>query len=140
MNDINSCILVGRLTRDGELTYTQNGKSVLKISLAVNRSIKQGEQWVEDTAFFDVTCWGIMAEGLKQRIGKGSQVGVVGRLCQDRWQDQQTGQNRTKIYILAETVEVLKGLQKDGQSHYGNPQNPQDYPQDWQQGEMNYGG
>lgn len=140
MNDINSCILVGRLTRDGELTYTQNGKAVLKIALAVNRSIKQGEQWAEDTAFFDVTCWGIMAEGLKQRIGKGSQVGVVGRLCQDRWQDQQTGQNRTKIYILAETVEVLKGLQKDGQSHYGNPQNPQDYPQDWQQGEMNYGG
>ena len=84
MNDINSCILIGRLTRDGELTYTQNGKAVLKISLAVNRSIKQGEQWADDTAFFDVTCWGIMAEGLKQRIGKGSLVGVVGRLCQDR--------------------------------------------------------
>ena len=140
MNDINSCILVGRLTRDGELTYTQNGKAVLKITLAVNRSIKQGEQWADETAFFDVTCWGIMAEGLKQRIGRGSLVGVVGRLCQDRWQDKQTGQNKTKIYILAETVEVLKGLQKDGQSHYGNPQNPQDYPQDYQQGEMNYGG
>ena len=139
MNDINSCILVGRLTRDGELTYTQNGKAKLAFSLAVNRSIKQGDQWADDTAFFDVTCWGPMAEGLKQRIGKGSQVGVVGRLCQDRWKDNQTGQNRTKIYILAETVEVLKGLQKDGQSHYGNPQNPQDYPQDYQ-GEMNYGG
>ena len=113
MNDINSCILVGRLTRDGELTYTQNGKAKLAFSLAVNRSIKQGEQWADDTAFFDVTCWGVMAEGLKQRIGKGSQVGVVGRLCQDRWKDNQTGQNRTKIYILAETVEVLKGLQKD---------------------------
>jgi single-strand DNA-binding protein len=140
MNDINSCILIGRLTRDGELAYTQNGKAVLKISLAVNRSVRQGEQWADDTAFFDVTCWGIMAEGLKQRIGKGSLVGVVGRLCQDRWQDKQTGQNRTKIYILAETVEVLKGLQKDGQSHYGNPQNQQDYSQDYQQGEMNYGG
>ena len=58
MNDINSCILVGRLTRDGELTYTQNGKAVLKITLAVNRSIKQGEQWAEDTAFFDVT-WSV---------------------------------------------------------------------------------
>lgn len=140
MNDINSCILIGRLTRDGELTYTQNGKAVLKISLAVNRSVRQGEQWTEDTAFFDVTCWGIMAEGLKQRIGRGSLVGVVGRLCQDRWKDNQTGQNRTKIYILAETVEVLKGLQKDGQSHYGNPQNQQYYSQDYQQGEMNYGG
>lgn len=138
MNDINSCILVGRLTRDGELTYTQNGKAVLKIALAVNRSIKQGEQWADETAFFDVTCWGIMAEGLKQRIGRGSLVGVVGRLCQDRWKDKQTGQNRTKIYILAETVEVLKGLQKDGQSHYA--QNQQDYSQDYQQGEMNYGG
>lgn len=137
MNDINSCILIGRLTRDGELTYTQNGKAVLKISLAVNRSVRQGEQWTEDTAFFDVTCWGIMAEGLKQRIGRGSLVGVVGRLCQDRWKDNQTGQNRTKIYILAESVEVLKGLQKDGQSHYA--QNQQDYPQDYQ-GEMNYGG
>lgn len=137
MNDINSCILIGRLTRDGELTYTQNGKAKLAFSLAVNRSIKQGDQWADDTAFFDVTCWGIMAEGLKQRIGRGSLVGVVGRLCQDRWQDKQTGQNRTKIYILAETVEVLKGLQKDGQSHYA--QNQQDYPQDYQE-EMNYGG
>lgn len=137
MNDINSCILVGRLTRDGELTYTQNGKAKLAFSLAVNRSIKQGDQWTDETAFFDVTCWGIMAEGLKQRIGRGSLVGVVGRLCQDRWKDNQTGQNRTKIYILAETVEVLKGLQKDGQSHYA--QNQQDYPQDYQ-GEMNYGG
>lgn len=137
MNDINSCILIGRLTRDGELTYTQNGKAKLAFSLAVNRSIKQGDQWADDTAFFDVTCWGIMAEGLKQRIGRGSLVGVVGRLCQDRWKDNQTGQNRTKIYILAESVEVLKGLQKDGQSHYA--QNQQDYPQDYQE-EMNYGG
>ena len=135
MNDINSCILVGRLTRDGELTYTQNGKAVLKISLAVNRSIRQGDQWADDTAFFDVTCWGIMAEGLKQRIGKGSQVGVVGRLCQDRWKDNQTGQNRTKIYILAESVEVLKGLNQQGY-----PQNQQNYSQDYSQGEMNYGG
>lgn len=138
MNDINSCILVGRLTRDGELTYTQNGKAVLKISLAVNRSIKQGDQWADDTAFFDVTCWGIMAEGLKQRIGKGSQVGVVGRLCQDRWKDNQTGQNRTKIYILAESVEVLKGLNQQNQQGY--PQNQQNYSQEYQQGEMNYGG
>jgi single-strand DNA-binding protein len=137
MNDINSCILIGRLTRDGELTYTQNGKAVLKISLAVNHSFRQGEQWAEDTAFFDVTCWGIMAEGLKQRIGKGSLVGVVGRLCQDRWKDNQ-GQNRTKIYILAESVEVLKGLNPQNQQGY--PQNQQDYSQDYQQGEMNYGG
>ena len=134
MNDINSCILIGRLTRDGELTYTQNGKAVLKISLAVNRSIRQGEQWADDTAFFDVTCWGPLAENLKQRIGKGSQVGVVGRLCQDRWKDNQTGQNRTKIYILAESVEVLKGLNQQNQQGY--PQNQQEY----QQGEMNYGG
>lgn len=139
MTDLNSCILLGRLTRDGELTYTQNGKAKLAFSLANNRSVKNGEQWTDDTAFFDVVCWGIMAEGLKQRIGKGSQIALTGRLCQDRWQDKQTGQNRTKIYILAETVEVLRGLQKDGQSHYGNPQNQQDYPQDYQ-GEMNYGG
>lgn len=137
MNDINSCILVGRLTRDGGLTYTQNGKAKLAFSLAVNRSIKQGEQWMDDTAFFDVTCWGIMAEGLKQRIGKGSQIAVVGRLCMDRWQDKQTGQNRSKIYILAESVEVLKGLQQNGPSHY--PQNQQGYPQEYEEA-MNYGG
>ena len=138
MNDINSCILIGRLTRDGELTYTQNGKARLAFSLAVNRSIKQGDQWADDTAFFDVTCWGPLAENLKQRIGRGSQVGVVGRLCQDRWQDKQTGQNRTKIYILAESVEVLKGLNQQNQQGY--PQNQQNYSQEYQQGEMNYGG
>lgn len=137
MNDINSCIMVGRLTHDGELTYTQNGKAVFKIALAVNRSIRQGEQWADDTAYFDVTCWGPLAENLKQRIGKGSQVGVVGRLCQDRWKDKQTGQNRSKIYILAESVEVLKGLQQGGQNYQ---QIPQQGFNNYEEGGMNYGG
>ena len=52
-NDINHVIIVGRLTRAAEISYLPSGVAVAKISIAVNRSRKNGDQWVEEVSYFD---------------------------------------------------------------------------------------
>lgn len=107
MADINHVILFGRLTRDAELKYTSGGMAVCKFAIAVNRRKKQGEQWVEEASFFDVVVWGKTAEALNQYLLKGKQVAVEGELHQNRW--EQDGQNRSKVEINANNIQLLGG-------------------------------
>ena len=113
MNDLNSVIVIGRLTKDQEMKYTQNGSAVMSLSIAVNRSYKQGEQWVNSASYFDVSVWGKMAETLNQYLHKGKQVCVSGHLEQQRWQAQD-GSNRSRIVIMAENVQLLGDPQNNG--------------------------
>ena len=104
-NDINQVTLVGRLTRDSELKYTNSGTAVCKFSLAVNRKKKQGEQWVDEVSYFDITLWGKQGEAISQYLNKGKQVAIEGQLRQNRW--EQDGQNRSKVEIVASNVQLL---------------------------------
>jgi single-strand DNA-binding protein len=117
MADLNHVILIGRLTRDAELKYTANGQAVCKFSVAVNRRRKNGDQWVDEPNFFDVVLWGRSGETLNQYLVKGKQVAVEGELRQDRW--EQDGQNRSKVEILANNVQLLGGGQGSGASSQG---------------------
>ena len=112
MADLNHVILIGRLTRDAELKYTANGQAVCKFSVAVNRRRKNGDQWVDEPNFFDVVLWGRAGETLNQYLVKGKQIAVEGELRQDRW--EQDGQNRSKVEILANNVQLLGGGQGSG--------------------------
>ena len=105
--DLNSVVLIGRLTRDAELTYLQSGSAVANISVAVNRNKKEGEQWVSEVNYFDVALFGKQAENLKQYLLKGKQIAVQGSLKQDRW--EKDGQKFSKIRIIASNVELLGG-------------------------------
>ncbi|MBQ2551860.1 MAG: single-stranded DNA-binding protein [Treponema sp.] len=105
--DLNSVVLIGRLTRDAELTYLQSGSAVANISVAVNRNKKEGEQWVGEVNYFDVALFGKQAENLKQYLLKGKQIAVQGSLKQDRW--EKDGQKFSKIRIIASNVELLGG-------------------------------
>ena len=105
--DLNSVILIGRLTRDAELTYLQSGSAVANISVAVNRSRKEGEQWVSEVNYFDVSLFGKQAETLKQYLLKGKQIAIQGALKQDRW--EKDGQKFSKIRIIANNIELLGG-------------------------------
>jgi len=107
-SDINKVILIGRLTRDAELSYTQNGYALLKFSIAVNRNRKQGDQWVEEASFFDVTVFGRQGEAIANYMTKGKQVGVEGQLRQDRWESQD-GTRRSKVAIDANSIQLLGG-------------------------------
>jgi single-strand DNA-binding protein len=107
MADINHVVLIGRLTRDAELKYTSGGQAVCKFSIAVNRRKKNGDQWEDEANFFDIVLWGKQGESLQSYLVKGKMVGVDGELRQDRW--QQDGQNRSKVEIIANYVQLLGG-------------------------------
>ena len=97
---MNKVILMGRLTRDPEVRYTQtNNTLVASFSLAVNRRfVRQGEERNAD--FFNVVAWSKTGEFCSKYFKKGQQVGVIGRLQTRTWDDQ----NGTKHYIT-EVVE-----------------------------------
>ncbi len=105
MADINHVVLVGRLTRNAELKYTNSGAAVCKFSVAINQRRKKDDQWVDEAHFFDIVLWGKSAESLNQYLVKGKQVGVEGQLRQNRW--EQDGQSRSKVEIFATNVMLL---------------------------------
>ena len=117
MTDLNRVTLIGHLTRDAELRSLTSGQAVCKFSIAVNHSRRNGEQFENVANFFDVVVWGKQAETLHQYLVKGKAIAVDGELRQDRW--QQDGQNRSKVEIVANHVQLLGGGQQ--QSH-GEPQ------------------
>lgn len=116
-SDLNSVILVGRLTRDAELKYLPSGSAVAELSLAINRSKKEGDQWVNEANFFDVSLFGKSAENLKQYLLKGKQVAVQGSLKQDRW--EKDGQKFSKIRIIANDIQLLGGRSDNGGTYQG---------------------
>ena len=107
MKDTNHVVLVGRLTRDAGQKYLQSGTSVVDFSIAVNRSVKRDDKWMDEASFFDVTIFGKSGEGVKPYLTKGQQVAVAGELKQDRW--EKDGQKHSRVVIVADTVQLLGG-------------------------------
>jgi single-strand DNA-binding protein len=122
MVDLNHVVLIGRLTRDAELKSIASGQSVCKFSIAVNRRRKNGDQWEDEPNFFDIVVWGRQGESLHQYLVKGKMVAVDGELRQDRW--QQEGQNRSKVEVVANNLQLLGGNPGSGgggnQGSFGN--------------------
>lgn len=108
MASFNKVILAGNLTRDPELRYTPKGTAIAKIGLAVNRvwTNEAGEK-KEDVTFIDVDCFGRTAENVGQYMRKGRPILIEGRLKLDQWDDKQTGAKRSKLGVVAETVQFL---------------------------------
>ena len=116
-SDINSVVIVGRLTRDVELKYMNNGNAVASMSIAVNRSKKEGDQWVSEAHFFDVSYFGKGAEAVKPYLTKGKQIAVQGSLRQNRW--EKDGQKQSRGVIVADSVELLGGNGGNGGGYSG---------------------
>lgn len=122
--DINSTIIVGRLTRDPELSYTQSQTALCRFSIANNRP---GANQTEEVNFFDIIAWDKTATVCSQYLKKGSQVVIEGRLQQNRFKDKQTGANRSKVEIVVQSVQFIGGKQ-DGQSAAPPPPPSQQAP------------
>jgi single-strand DNA-binding protein len=106
MASYNRVILVGNLTRDVELRYTQSGMAVTDVGLAVNdRRKNQAGEWVDETTFVDVTLWGRQAEVAGEYLTKGASVLIEGRLKLDTW--EQEGQKRSKLRVVGERMQML---------------------------------
>ncbi len=123
--DINHVVLVGRLTRDAELRYTNSGSAVANFSLAINTRRRRDDQWVDEAHFFDCVVWGRTAEAVSQYLTKGKQVGVAGELRQNRW--EQEGQRRSKVEIAVRNLQLL-GSRGDGMG--GGPPPSAEAPSD----------
>lgn len=111
MASYNRVVLMGNLTRDIELRYTPGGTAVCDMGLAVNEKRKQGDEWVEESVFCDVTLWGRTAEVASEYLAKGSPVFVEGRLKFEQWESD--GQKRSKLKIVAERMQLIGGKQNN---------------------------
>lgn len=123
----NRVVLVGNVTRDPEVRFTQGGTAVADLGLAMNDRRKGADgAWIEEVTFVDVTLWGRTAEVAKEYVHKGHPVLIEGRLKLDSWVDQ-AGQKRNKLKVVGERLQMLGT--KDGggskpQSEYSEPEQP----------------
>lgn len=104
MNDLNSIILEGNLTKDPVVDSTPKGTSVCHFTVASNRFYKSDGERQEEVGYFDVEVWSRLAETCGEYLEKGRGVRVVGRLKQDRWTNPE-GESRSRIRIVGEHVE-----------------------------------
>lgn len=99
----NTVNIVGNITRDPELRYTPSGASVTNFSVAWNRRYERNGEQVEEVSYFDIVCWGSLADNVAASLTKGNRVLVTGRLDQRSWETPQ-GDKRSKVEITADDV------------------------------------
>jgi len=125
----NKIVLVGHLTRDIELRYTQGGAAIGSCGIAVTRKYTLNGEKREETCFIDITFFGKQAEVSNQYLQKGSKLLVEGRLKFDQWQDS-NGQNRSKHSVAVEVMEMLGDAKQNNQGYQqGVPKKPQQQKQ-----------
>jgi single-strand DNA-binding protein len=101
----NQVTLIGNLTRDPEIKYTQGGQARCNFSIAVNRrwQNRQTQEWEEAVGFFNVVCWRDIAEHVAESLAKGARVIVTGRLDQRSWETD-TNEKRSVVEVNADDV------------------------------------
>lgn len=113
---LNKVILMGRLTRDPEIRYTQNNTPVASYSIAVDRNYSKDQD--RQTDFIDIVSWNKAAEFVSKWFKKGSLIVVVGRLQVRKWQDKD-GNNRISYEVISEEVS-FGGSKNDSDSSVSN--------------------
>lgn len=116
MASYNRIILMGNLTRDPELTYTQSNTAICKFGIATNRKwkSKDGKEG-EEACFVDCTLFGKAAETFNQYTQRGASVLIEGRLVLEQW-TAQNGQKRTKHAVMVENFTFVGSRGGDGAS------------------------
>lgn len=120
----NKVILVGHLTRDIELRYTQGGSAIANTAIAASRKFTSNGEKKEETCFVDITAFARLAEVMNQYTKKGSKIMIEGRLSFDQWVDQ-NGQKRSKHSVIVESMQMLDSAQ--GSQSYGQENTHDDY-------------
>lgn len=123
MPNYNKVLLMGHLTRDPECKYLPSGTAVGDICIAVSHKYKDkdGNQ-KEETAFVDCTAFGKTAELMGKYLKKGNPLMVEGRLKQESWEDKQTGQKRSKLKVVVDSMQFLGGKEKKDEQPQTRPE------------------
>ncbi len=134
----NKVILVGNLTRDIELRYSQSGTGIAKTAIATSRKFTVNGEKKEEVCFVDITFFGRSAEIANQYLRKGSKILVEGRLNFEQWVDQ-NGQKRSKHSVIVESMQMLdtkadsQAMANQGGNYAPQQSQPQSYQQNTQQ-------
>ena len=105
MTDLNNLSLVGRLTKDAELTI-KGTKSIAKFSIAVNRERKTADGKYESVpSYFDLAVFDKYAEKITAYLKKGTLIAITGHVVQDRW--EKDGQKHSQVRIVVDQLELL---------------------------------
>jgi len=105
MANFNKVIIIGNLTRDVELRYTQSGTAIAKFGVAINETYFSNEVKKTKTHFIDVNAWGKTAETIEKFFQKGSSIMIEGKFDYSSWTDKATGATRSKLEVKAERFE-----------------------------------
>ena len=135
----NKVILVGNLTRDIELRYSQSGMGIANTAIATSRKFTSNGEKKEEVCFVDITFFARSAEVANQYLRKGSKILVEGRLNFDQWVDN-NGQKRSKHSVVVETMQMLgsKDDNNQGGNNYNAPAQGQPQGYQPQQQQNNY--
>lgn len=106
MNDLNKVMVIGRLTKDAELTFMNSGSAKLEFSIAFTTSKKSGNEWVDESNYLNgLAVWGKSAENLKPYLVRGTLVGIEGHLKMDSW--EKDGQKHSLLKVVVDNVQLL---------------------------------
>lgn len=105
MASLNLVVLMGNLTRDVELKYSQNQLAIAKFGLAMNDRVKRNNEWVDEPTYVEITLFGRTAEIANQYLAKGSPVLIEGRLKYDSWESD--GQKRSKLSVIGDKMQMV---------------------------------
>lgn len=122
-NGLNSCSFIGRLGQEPEIKYTQAGKAVANISLAVGESYKDKEGVKQEvTEWVRVVFFGALADICAKYLNKGAQIYVSGKMRTRKWTDN-SGQTKYSTEIVAQELRMLGGKDNNQTSDaYSQPQ------------------
>lgn len=108
MMNLNDVKIVGNVVRDPEIRYTPKGAPVANISLGINEIYTSDDEKRKVTTFVDVQAWGPSAENLAKLVHKGQEIFVEGTLRQDQWEDKETKQKRSRLFVKADRWQLTQ--------------------------------
>lgn len=129
---LNQIMLQGRLVKDPELNYTNNGDAYVSFTVAVDRNYKDKNSGERPTDFIDCKAWSRTAETIAQHFMKGAEILLDGELRQNRWTNQQ-GQKRSRKIVRVNNFYFTSGSNTrnsgGGRGQSAGPQQRQQQPQ-----------
>ena len=101
-----STTIIGRVGRDPELRFTDSGLATCRFSAAVNRRKKKGDEWEDETTWFDVTIFGELAENVATSVSKGDEIIASGYIQQPRAFTKKDGETGVSLPFVAQELGV----------------------------------
>ena len=106
--NLNDVKIVGNVVRDPEIRYTPKGAPVANISLGINEIYTSDDEKRKVTTFVDVQAWGPSAENLAKLVHKGQEIFVEGAIRQDQWEDKETKQKRSRLFVKVDRWQLTQ--------------------------------